>query len=328
MRHIISKAVVAAMAATALSGPAFANTVATNAIQLTTTQAANYQLGVTQGGLFSITGNGLATVNIPTIDADGVVDAAAAAGFTTALNETFSYLGTVRQADIAATGNDIANLHLNAGTFSDLTSKSSIGTGTLGEIAIDAAGVATMNNGAVSGSTGTTTTGIISTTLAGRFSQVENRRVASTSNAQTIVNQDVQQTKFSASGSGIDAVTQGGFNAADGAGVAAGAAGTAFIVDVINFNVSGDEDPTQAGRVNAEGDFNFTHEVTQGQGGEAINVTATDITTPDYGILEYYAGGLNAGVATITDINDVTVDAGGSGTTASLSYIGEMTAFN
>ena len=70
MRTIISKAVVAAMAASALTAPAFANTVATNAIQLTTTQAANYQLGVTQGGLFSITGNGLATVNIPTIDAN------------------------------------------------------------------------------------------------------------------------------------------------------------------------------------------------------------------------------------------------------------------
>ena len=204
------RAAIMAVAATSLAAPAFANTVATNAVQLTVSQTANSQTGVTQGGQFAIQGNGFAAAaTIPTINAAGQVAVANAAGFTVAENRSFSYLATARQADTVGTGANIAgNGGRHTGTFSDMTTKSSNGAA-LGTLSITAAGVAAIAAGAGAGSTAT---GIISSTNAGRYAQIENRRVVTSANTQNITNSDVQQTKFSANGNGMQAVTDGGFS--------------------------------------------------------------------------------------------------------------------
>ena len=195
-----------AIAATSLTAPAFANTVATNAVQLTVTQAANNQTGVTQGGQFAISGSGLTTgvgaATIPAISAAGLVSVSNDPGFIAGINTNFSYLATMRQADTVGAGAAVAaNGGRHTGTFSDMTTKTSVGNGTVGTLAITAAGAATLAAGAGAGSTAT---GIVSTTNAGRYAQIENRRIVSSSNAQNITNSDVQQAKFSANGNGVE----------------------------------------------------------------------------------------------------------------------------
>ena len=310
------RAAVTAVAATAFAAPAFANTVATNAVQLTVTQAANKQVGVTQGGQFAIQGNGLAAAaTIPTITAAGQVAVANAAGFTSAENASFSYLATARQADTVGTGANIAgNAGRHTGTFSDMTTQSSAGNGVLGAISISAAGVAAISAGSGAGSTAT---GIISSTNAGRYAQIENRRVVTSANTQNITNSDVQQTKFSANGNGVQAVTDGGFsNVATGLGAAITATALA----------GGTCGGTSACANN--GSFNLTNEVTAGQSGTAMSVTSTDVTTPSYGVVDFAVGGTTAGNITFTNLNTVAVLGGGAGTSSSLSQVGELTAFN
>jgi hypothetical protein len=305
-----------AIAATALTSPALANTVQTNATQLTLTQAANSQTGVSQGGQFAISGSGLTLATLPVISTAGKVTVANAAGFTANQNATFSYLATARQADSLAVGTNIAAANLSTGTFSDVTSSSSTGAGTLGTLTINAAGVAATSAGAGSGSTAT---GIFSSKNAGRFASVENRRIVSSANTQNITNSDAQQAKFSANGAGIDAITAGGFS---NSSVALGAA-------IVSTALAGGTCANGAGSTCALGGaFNLTQETTATQAASAMNVTSTALTTPSYGIVDYSAGGTTAGAITFTNINTVAVVGGGAGTTSSLSQVGELTAFN
>lgn len=309
-----TRVAVVAIAATALASPALANTIQTNATQLTLTQAANSQTGVSQGGQFAISGSGLTLATLPTISTAGQVAVANAAGFTAAENTTFSYLATARQADSLAAGTNIAAANLYTGTFSDVTSSSSTGVGTLGTLTISAAGVGAIAAGSGSGSTAT---GIFSSKNAGRFASVENRRIVSSSNAQNITNSDVQQAKFSANGAGIEAITAGGFS---NSSVALGAA---IVSTALAGGTCGGTSTCALG-----GAFNLTQETTPNQAASALNVTSIELTTPSYGIVDYTAGGTTAGAITFTNINTVAVVGGGAGTTSSLSQVGELTAFN
>jgi hypothetical protein len=308
------RAAFTAVVATSLAAPAFANTVSTNAVQLTVSQAANNQTGVTQGGQFAIQGNGLTAATIPTLTAAGLLAVANTAGFTAAENTSFSYLGTARQADTVGAGGAIAaNAGRHTGTFSDMTTKTSNGAA-LGTLSITAAGVASIAAGAGAGSTAT---GIVSSTNAGRYAQVENRRVVTSANTQNITNSDVQQTKFSANGNGMQAVTNGGFSDIGTA------LGVAIAPTVLTGAGCGGTSACAGG-----GAFNLTNEVTAGQNGVAMTVSSTDATTPAYGVVDFSAGGTTAGAITFTNLNTVAVLGGGAGTSSSLSKVGELTAFN
>ena len=310
-----TRSAIVAFAASTFTAPVFANTVGTNATQLTLTQAANSQVGVTQGGQFAIQGSGLTLATLPTISTAGLVAVDDAAGLTAALNTTFSYVATARQADVLAVGTAIAAANLDTtGTFADVTSKSSTGNGTLGTLTISGAGAASLAAGSGAGSTAT---GIISSTNAGRYAQVENRRIVSSSNAQNITNSDVQQAKFSIGGSGLTAVTAGGFtNIATGRGVA-------IVSTALGGGTCGATSNCKNGA-----SFNLTQETTPSQASATMNVTSTALTTPSFGIVDYSAGGTTAGAITFTDLNTIAVVGGGAGTTASLSQVGELTAFN
>lgn len=311
------RALVVALATTSLASPALANTVGTNAIQLTLTQAANSQIGVTQGGQFAIQGSGLDTVAIPTISATGIVSAGTTA-LTVTEDAAFSYLATIRQADVVAIGASIGETGQldTTGTFSDLTSSSSVGSGSVGTIAIDTTGDASIAHDTAGA--GSTLTGIISSTNAGRYAQVENRRIVSASTTQNITDSDVQQSKFSISGTGMDGITDGGFNSVTGA---AGETAASVVLE-------GGACSSTSSQCGSGGSFNLTQETTVGQDAATMNVTSTALTTPAYGIVDYSVGGTSSGAIALTDLNTVTATGGGAGTTASLSLVSELTAFN
>ena len=314
MTRPILRGALVSVAAASIAAPGLANTVSTNAIQLTTVQAANAQTGVTQGGQFAIQGTGLNSITIPSIDAAGVVSVNNTAGFTTNINETFNYTATIRQAD---TQNAIGAIGtLNTGTFSDTTTKSSVGNGagTLASLSISNVGIAALSAGTGAGQTAT---GIISTTAAGRYSQVENRRIVSSSNTQNITDSDVQQAKMVVKATGMSAVTNGGFSSI------AGAAGTVVASTDLAGGGCG-----AASSCNNGTSFNIDVQRTASQTALDFDVTSTSVNKPAYGIVDHSVGGTTAGAITISGINTVGVTAGGAGTSASLSMVGEMTAFN
>lgn len=314
MTRPILRGALVSVAAASIAAPGLANTVSTNAIQLTTVQAANAQTGVTQGGQFAIQGTGLASITIPSINSAGVVTVNNTAGFTTNLNDTFNYTATIRQADTQNATTVIGTP--NSGTFSDTTTKSSVGNaaGTLASLSISNVGVAALSAG---GGAGQTATGIISTTAAGRYAQIENRRIVSSSNTQNLTDSDVQQAKMVVKGVGMSAVTNGGFSSI------AGAAGTVVASTDLAGGGCGAGSSCNNGTA-----FNIDVQRTASQTALDFDVSSTGANKPGYGIVDHSVGGTTAGAIAITGINSVGVTAGGAGTSASLSMVGELTAFN
>ena len=327
------RSVLLAATASTLVAPAFANTVTTNAVQLTLTKAAINQTGVTQGGIYAVQGNGRAkdanSPTLPTIDATGLVNSVS--NFRSVANQPFSFTVTARQADtVGAGGNIAANSGRHTGTFSDMTTKTTGASGNapdLGSIAINGAGAITIAAGVLAGSTAT---GIISSTNAGRYAQVENRRIATSSNTQNITNSDVQQAKFSAAGEGVEAVTAGGIalmKDGNGQNIAAAKGAVIGIAALAGANASLCTNGQGSNCANGNS-FNLTNEVTVSQAGAAMSATSEDASTPGYGVVDYSVGGTTAGAITMTDLNTVSVIGGKAGTSSSLSQVGELTAFN
>ena len=138
------------------------------------------------------------------------------------------------------------------------TSGTSVAAVNRATIEISNVGAVTIDAGDQAGSS---VTGIISTTAAGRFSQVENRRVTSSANTQNITNSDVQQTKYVVAGEGVDALVDGGFNDVTGAlGVAVVATASSYNDGVAASTGCG------AGSLCAAGNlFNIENEITPSQ---------------------------------------------------------------
>ena len=341
MKGTMLRSAIVAVTAATFAAPAFANTVSTNAVQLTLTKAGINQTGVTQGGIFSIQGNGLDTVAnnkppiLPTISAAGLVSSDAKV--TSVLNQPFSFTVTARQADTVGAGGAVAtNAGRHTGQFADMTTKTTTAhTANLNNQGVDQnaanKGILTISNaGAIALAagiySGSTATGIISTTQAGRYSQVENRRIVSSSNTQNVTNSDTQQAKFSVAGNGVAAVTDGGLALGKDTGgnaVNAAAVGTSIGIEALAGGTC-----SQASNCGSGGQFNLTNEVTANQASVAMTATSTDATTPAYGIVDFTVGGTTAGAIVMTNLNTVTVVGGGAGTSSSLSQVGELTAFN
>ena len=321
----VSKIVGSALALSALSvgllPSAFANTSKiTHAKQASVTRAANSMSGTALGGSYTYSGAGLAQVNLPTISAVGLVavpddGAGNAVPTTTVADTTFSVSMSIGQGDIANTATtQVAGL--GAGSFGDMTTKASdtIATAGAGTITISAAGAVAAAAGA---GTGSSVTGIFSTNATGRNGSIENRRVATSGNTQMIVDSDRQETSATASGSNLAAMTNFGL----GSGVAAaGALGTAHAATAM----TGATAPTATGLANG---FTASANITDGQDTAAMALTSVNVTRPAYGIITEQAGGTTAGALTFTDLNTILAAGGGAGTTSSLSFIQEMTAF-
>ena len=317
----VSKIVGSALALSALSvgllPSAFANTPTsttkiTHAKQASVTRAANSMSGTALGGSYTVSGAGMATVVIPTISAVGVVGLGAASN-TTAADTTFSYSASVGQGDIANTATtQVAGL--GAGSFGDMTTKASdtIATAGAGTITISAAGAVAAAAGA---GTGSSVTGIFSTNASGRNGSIENRRVATSGNTQLIVDSDRQETSATASGSNLNAMTNFGFGTNTN-----GTLGTALAADVMTGS-------TAASATGLANGFTASANITDGQNTTTMGLTSVNVTRPAYGIITEQAGGTTAGGLTFTNLNTILAAGGGAGTTSSLSFIQEMTAF-
>ena len=320
----VSKIVGSALALSALSvgllPGAHAVPTLSHAKQASVTRAANSMSGTTLGGSYTYSGAGLTQINLPTISAAGLVaipdnGVGLPVPTTTAADTTFSVSMSIGQGDIANTATtQVAGL--GAGSFGDMTTKASdtIATAAAGTISISAAGVVAAAAGT---GTGTSVTGIFSTNATGRNSSIENRRVATSGNTQMIVDSDRQETSATASGSNLAAMTDFGL----GNGVAAaGTLGTALTATAMG----GATAPTATGLANG---FTASASITDGQDTAVMGLTSTAVTRPAYGIITEQAGGTTAGALTFNDLNDIQAAGGGAGTTSSLSFLQEMTAF-
>ena len=299
---------------------AYAAPTLTHAKQVSVTRLANSMSGTALGGSYTFSGAGLTQVNLPTISAVGLVaipdnGGGANVPTTAAVNTTFSYSGSIGQGDIANTATtQVAGL--GAGSFGDMTTKASDTTATaVGTITISAAGAVAAAAGA---GTGSSVTGIISTNATLKNTSIENRRVATSGNTQMIVDSDRQETSATASGSNLAAMTN--FGLGSNGGAAAGALGTAHAATPMAGAVA----PTATGLANG---FTASANITDGQNTAAMGLTSVNVTRPAYGIVNEQAGGTTAGALTFTNLNTVTAVGGGAGTTSSLSFVQEMTAF-
>ena len=295
----------------------------THAKQMSVSRGANSMQGTALGGSYTLSGAGLTGVGIPAILATGQVNIPNTST-TAAVDATHSYSASIGQADIANTGTTFEAAY-GAGSYGDMTTKYSDrvaagGAGVaVGTIAISAAGLA---SGAAGAGTGSTVTGILSTNLTGLGASVENRRVASSANTQDIVDSDRQETKATMSGSNLAAVTEFGF----GQAAVTGTIGTALTADVMAGG--GATGPTANGLANG---FTAAASITPGQSTLSFaggRLSAVDVTRPAYGNVTEQVGGSTAGALTFTNFNTVTAIGGGAGTTSSLSFVQEMTAFN
>ena len=297
---------------------AYAVPTLTHAKQATITRAANSMSGTALGGSYTYSGAGLTQIQLPTISAAGLVGIPDDGGgnpvrTTTAADTTFSMSVSIGQADIANTATtQVAGL--GAGSFGDMTTKASdtVGGVAVGTITISAAGAITAAAGA---GTGSSVTGIMSTNATGRNGSIENRRVATSGNTQLVVDSDRQETSATASGSNLNAMTNFGFGTNTN-----GTLGTALAADVM-------AGATAASATGLANGFTASANITDGQNTAAMGLTSVNVTRPAYGIVTEQAGGTTAGALTFTNLNAITAVGGGAGTTSSLSFIQEMTAF-
>ena len=280
--------------------------------------------GLRQGGEFSLTGNGLATVTFPSLNATGgFTGSNGASAFTTNLNSSFSYLSTARGADNSAGAATIA-LSGNVLSLQDFSKQTGRRSGREFSTATDGRGTLSITNGSaspsvsVSNHSGESATANRSSSLRTSTSEASYSRTAYSENEQQSFQSEAQASLFEVSGSGISAVTNGGFTGGlttdgDSVAITALAGGGCGV-----------------GSSCANGDsFNTLHHIRNGQNSAVLSASPTDVTAPGYGIVTRYSGGTTAGGITVNSTSrDLQVVGGGAGTKSSLSYESSLSVFN
>lgn len=292
-----------AAAASALSPlAAQASPASINATQLSLTVAPISISGTRLGGFVDASGTGLTAGAPVTVDGTGAL--AVGDTMTAAANTTFNLAVTARAGDTAAAAGAM-------GTALVPTSAFGIQSGRFTEASDGTLAISNVNAATVSAGTkqGTTATAIFSTTMRSADNENQIRRIATSSNDQATFTSERQAARFQAGGSGLAAVTGGGLFAAAALGA----------------------DPAQevlAGGAPVIGvAFTKSQEVRTGQTAVVLTATSTDVTQPGYGVFTNTLGGTTAGAITPTDMNTLTVGAGGAGTSSTLSVIQTSSAF-
>lgn len=292
--------------------------------QLTLNTSQNQISGLRQGGEFSVIGNGLATVTLPSLNATGgFTGSNGASAFTTNLNSSFSYSSTARGADNSAGAATIA-LSGNILSLQDFSKQTGRRSGREFSAATDGRGSIAITNGSaspavnVSNHSGESATASRSSSLRTSTSETSYSRTAYSKNEQQGFQSEAQASLFEVSGSGISAITNGGFTG--------------------GLTTDGDSVPITAlagggcgvGSSCANGDsFNTSHLIRNGQNSAVLSASPTDVTAPGYGIVTRYSGGTTAGGITVNSTSrNLQVVGGGAGTKSSLSYESSLSVFN
>jgi len=253
----------------------------TNATQLQISVAPNSISAVKQGGIASMSANGLTTGGVgtfvaPTLDASGVFTGSAASNAGLADGQTsFSYAISGTSADEAAVATTIDAS--TAGTGFIPTTDFGYQSGRVSDASTGAA-VAISTGGTVTLTAptgeGTTLSATTSTTLDGNNAALSFQRTASTSNSQLTFTAERQATSTSVSASGIanatalDLPTLGG----------AGAAGTAPTITPGTYTLA---DPAGAAVAT-------TITALPGQTSSAPGASSTSVTQAGYGIIPFF----------------------------------------
>jgi hypothetical protein len=299
------KALSATLLAAGIFSPlaAQANT-SMNATQLSVVVAPISISGTRLGGFVDASGNGLTGGAPVSVTETGQL--AAGSTMTAATGTTFNLSVTARAGDQVAAAGPMGTDLVPTTEFGSQTGRYSAATGTAGTLAIDGANAATITAGLRQG---VTATAIFSTTMKSAENESQIRRIATSSNDQATFTAERQAARFQAGGSGLTAVTGGGLFAAAGLGA----------------------DPEQAvlvgGTTQAGVAFTKTQEVRTGQAADVLAADSTDVTQPGYGVFTNTLGGTTAGAIAATNMNNLTVVAGGAGTSSTLSVIQSLSAF-
>jgi hypothetical protein len=304
-----SKAFLTILAITASSLPFAAKAgplTTTNATQLSVTVAPISVGGSLLGGYVSSSGSGLTAGTSPVLDAVGALSGGAT--ITAALGTNFAYSVEARTADAALPGASAVVTAAAPATrsYGSQTGKMTSAAAVSATLAISDVMGATVTVGTGEGATATA---IRSVSMANGNTDNVTRRIASSTNDQATFTSERQASQFSASGSGLTAVTAGGLFGTT-------AAGTAPTVVAL---AGGAE---QAGVA-----FTRANAVRTGQSGVAIAASTSTVTQPAYGTSTNTMGGISGGAIATTGFNNMTVIGGGAGTTSTLSLVQSMTAF-
>ena len=298
-----------------LPGAAFAGPASINSTQLGVTVAPIQFSATRLGGYVDSSGNGLTAGAAPTVSTTGSL--VAGTGMTAAANTTFNLSMTARAGDAAvatATAGAVPNT-----AFGIQSGKYSVQTGAA--LTISDANVAALTAGSTQG---VTATAIIATEMKSAENANKISRIATSSNDQATFKAERQAAKFQLGGSGLTAVTN------DGAQAPAVA-----VFGGMNSNTNLGDAPTitaaTGGTTQAGVAFTKSQEVRTGQAGADRVASSINVTQPGYGVFTNTLGGTTAGaigaVAGAIDMNDLTVAAGGAGTTSTLTVIQSLSAF-
>lgn len=282
--------------------PALAQSASVNATQLSIDVAPISITGTRLGGSVSASGNGLTGGAPPTVTVTGSLTAGTTMNATAGATFNFDVrarAGDDEAADATAGVVPVARFGSVTGRFSAAAAGATL--------EFSAGNVANVQAGA---GQGTTATAVFSTTMGSTENQAQVRRVATSSNQQTTFTAERQATQFQFGGSGLTQVTGGGIITATALGAAA-------------TPVAGAGGIPQTGVA-----FTLSQGVTVGEASSALTATTTDVTQPGYGSFTNTLGGISAGsITTPTGINAMGVNAGGTGTSSTLSVIQSLTAF-
>ena len=284
---------------------------------LNTTVLPNRISGTAQGGNFAVTGNGLATTNLFKLDTNGLFTGTQAApAFTTNLNETFSYSSTARSSDSLSTVSlrgtiNSGNYSIQSGRMSGEENGIAVARDTF---AIQNGSPSSMNVGKFMGKTNSVTrTGSLSTS----FSSTDNSRTVQSTNDQVDFSSEGHSSKFQVAGSGMSAVTAGGFQGGQ----------TAANNDVdISALIGG----TCEGLSNCAtgGAFDLMHEIRVGDDSKSLTASPDSVSHPGYGTRGFTVGGTTAGAISIPNTSrELKVVGGGAGTSSSLRQTNILTVF-
>ena len=126
-----------------------------------------------------------------------------------------------------------------------------------------------------------------------------------------------QSSLFNVSGSGVSAVTNGGFEG--------GVTAASNAVAISTLAGSRCTAPSNCGQGGA---FDVMQITRSGQSAESFTATPTRVSRPGYGEIEFSAGGTTAGAIGINSTNrSLTVLGGGAGTSSRLTKTQKLTVF-
>ena len=297
------------------SGYALADPQATFTKQVVLSTLSNQISGQRVGGSFQMSGSGLGNVAPFSLSNNGNFNGSNGSVFTTSPNETFSFNSSAKTADPVGGGISLSGSIVSPGVYSaqqgfysgrEFSTSSSGGSDALISNGVAPPDVNVGNH--LGQQVSVTRTGQLKTS----HSQIESTRSARSENFQSYFDQEAQSAKFSASGSGLSAISTGGFMGGEAT------AGKAVPITAI---VGGNECHNCA-------EYTAHNSIRQGDDSQQLKANPQTPTQPGYGKINMLSGGSTAGQITIDGASrELKASPGGTGTMSFLNQSVSLSVF-